>query len=92
MHPAIMNTVRSGTHGDVFRDHRKFCAGLSCAFSQCRLARILMRELILLRHKQDVLAGGCSQGVVPLEDLQSCCGTFAVGILEEQFLLSRGLR
>jgi hypothetical protein len=43
MHPSIVNTVRGRTHGDVFRDHRESCAGLSRAFSQCGLAWILMR-------------------------------------------------
>jgi len=92
MHPSIMNSVRSGAHGDVFRDHRESRAGFSGAFGQWELAGILMGEQILLRHEKDVLAGSRGQGIVPLKQLQSCCGAFAVGILKEQSLLGRGLR
>jgi hypothetical protein len=50
-----------------------------------------VQEQILTHHDPGVLARSGGKGLIPFERLQSGCGTFAVGGVEKELVLCRGM-
>jgi len=86
MHPAIVDAIRRGAHGDVFGDAAEAGSGGSDASFQAWLARKLMRDGVLLGHERGMFSSGASDGGVPGEGRQAARDALTVRGFEEDSL------
>ena len=87
VHPSVVNLLRVGADGNVFRDGVEAGTGFGGALIQRGLTRVLMREIVLTGHDDGVLARGAGENRIPPKGLQVQGHALAVGGVEEGLLI-----